>query len=340
MKLRWLWVICALLTVGAIGSAWWYFLRSQPPKQEILLSLPIACEVGENCFVQQYVDLDPGPGTRDYRCGGATYNGHKGTDFRVRTLADVARGVAVLASAPGEVTAIRDHEPDRLVKSDADRAAVRNKECGNGVVITHDEGWQTQYCHLREGSISVEKGAKVARGDRLGLVGYSGSAAFPHVHLSVRKDEKTVDPFRGTAGGPACGLGSAPLWTAQSLEAMDRPSSQLLDVGFYDGPVEVGAVEAGTPQGFLPQSASNALVSWGWAINLEKGDEVSAALIGPRGELARNAITLDRNKAQYMLFAGRKRPAGGWPAGRYQAVFTVVRDGVAVIESQVPANLR
>lgn len=315
-------------------------MNAAAPAGALELSPPIACELGENCFIQQYVDLDPGPEVRDYRCGGATYNGHKGTDFRVRTLADAARGVPVIASAPGEVTAFRDGEPDQLVKSDADRAAVRNKECGNGVLITHNQGWKTQYCHLREGSITVKKGAKVERGDRLGLVGYSGNAAFPHVHLSVRKGKETIDPFRGIAGGPACGLGTAPLWTAQSLEAMDRPASQLLGVGFYDRPVKVSAVEAGTAQGFMPLPSSNALVSWGWAINLEKGDDVIAVLVGPDGELARNATTLDRHKAQYLLFAGKKRPAGGWPAGRYHAAFTVVRNGVPVIKSDVPLDLR
>lgn len=304
------------------------------------LSLPISCKLGANCFVQQYVDLAPGPAAGDYSCGSATYDGHKGTDFRIKTLADVARGVPVIASAPGRVTALRDGTPDRLVKSKADRAAVKDKECGNGVVITHDDGWQTQYCHLREGSIGVKEGANVERGDQLGLVGYSGNAAFPHVHLSVRKGEKTVDPFRGTEGGPACGVGTAPLWTPPTLAQMAEPASQLLDIGFSDGPIKISDVEQGTAQGFMPLPSSRALVSWGWAINLKKGDEVVATLVSPAGELARNAVTLDRNKAQYLLFAGKKRPAGGWPAGNYHAVFSVLRNGKAVIKSEAPVDLR
>lgn len=304
------------------------------------LSLPISCKIGENCFIQQYVDLDPGPAAEDYSCGSATYDGHKGTDFRIKTLADVARGVPVIASAAGRVTALRDGTPDRLVKSKADKDAVKNKECGNGVVITHDDGWQTQYCHLREGSISVKEGTNVERGDRLGLVGYSGNAAFPHVHLSVRKGKKTIDPFRGTEGGPACGVGTAALWSPPTLAKMAAPASQLLDIGFSDGPVKLGDVEQGTAQGFMPLPSSKALVSWGWAINLRKGDEVVTTLVSPRGELARNSVTLDRNKAQYLLFAGKKRPAGGWPEGNYHAVFTVLRNGKAVIKSEAPVDLR
>lgn len=47
----------------------------------ITLSLPIACTPGTDCWVVNYVDLDPGPGRRDYRCGEMSYDGHKGTDI-------------------------------------------------------------------------------------------------------------------------------------------------------------------------------------------------------------------------------------------------------------------
>ena len=53
------------------------------PDGSLSLSLPIACKIGETCFVQNYVDVDPGPGVRDYMCGSATYQAHAGTDFRL-----------------------------------------------------------------------------------------------------------------------------------------------------------------------------------------------------------------------------------------------------------------
>jgi hypothetical protein len=70
------------------------------------LSLPIACTPGTDCFIQQYVDRDKGPGVRDYACGAETYDGHEGTDIRLRTTAEVAKGVGVLASAPGTVIGV------------------------------------------------------------------------------------------------------------------------------------------------------------------------------------------------------------------------------------------
>jgi murein DD-endopeptidase MepM/ murein hydrolase activator NlpD len=33
-----------------------------------------------------------------------------------------------------------------------------NREYGNGVVIRHIDGFETQYCHLAKGSITVKSG--------------------------------------------------------------------------------------------------------------------------------------------------------------------------------------
>ena len=79
------------------------------------LSLPLKCSLGKDCFIQQYTDIDPGPEARDYRCGSATYDGHKGTDFRVLSLEAAARGVPVLASAPGGSRACVTASQDRLI---------------------------------------------------------------------------------------------------------------------------------------------------------------------------------------------------------------------------------
>ena len=36
------------------------------------LAFPLACQIGRTCEVQHYVDRDPGPGVRDYKCGRRT----------------------------------------------------------------------------------------------------------------------------------------------------------------------------------------------------------------------------------------------------------------------------
>lgn len=297
------------------------------------LGLPIDCDIGKTCFVQQYVDLDPGPGVVDYMCGEASYDGHKGTDFRVPTTKDVGRGVPVIAAAPGTVRGKRDGMDDRLVRSDADRAAVEKRECGNGVVIDHGDGWETQYCHLRKGSVTVGTGAAVEKGQKLGEVGYSGQAAFAHVHLSVRHQGKVVDPFRGV-GIEACGLGPDPLWEASALDALNYAPTQIVGFGLAGGAVRIAEAETGALADFAPDRQSPALVGWGLAINLKTGDALKVSLAGPKGSLAENDMRMKKRRAVQLAFSGRKRPRGGWPPGTYLVEAKVERDGSVIAQAE------
>ena len=115
------------------------------------LALPAQCIIGKDCFIQQYPDMDAGPGASDPFCGSSTYDGHDGIDLRIPSMADVARGVAVVAMADGTVLRSRDGEPDHLVTSEADRVAVADKECGNGMIVDHGGGFEVQYCHYAKG---------------------------------------------------------------------------------------------------------------------------------------------------------------------------------------------
>ena len=38
------------------------------------LALPLDCTLGETCFIQNYVDNDPGAGAADFTCGTLTYD--------------------------------------------------------------------------------------------------------------------------------------------------------------------------------------------------------------------------------------------------------------------------
>lgn len=299
------------------------------------LGLPIVCPAGVKCMVQQYVDIDPGPGVRDYACGSATYDGHKGTDFRVLRLADVERGVDVVAVAPGRVVATRNSMPDTLVRTPEAREAVRNRECGNGLRIDHGGGWETQYCHLRRGSAVVTKGERVERGQKLGLVGYSGLAAFPHVHVGLKKDRQVIDPFTGRGVNATCGTdGATSYWDPSLADTLAYHAGKVIDLGFSPGPAKRTQVERGRFDDFAPKRDSKALVGWGWAINLKKDDRMRIRLTGPGGaRVAENSVSMDRNKAEYFVFSGKRRPKGGWPSGRYRVTVTVTRGGTELQEA-------
>ena len=60
------------------------------------------------------------------------------------------------------------------------------------IFIKHSGGWQTEYMHLD--SILVGYG-DVARGQVIGTMGNTGNSSGTHLHFTVRKDGKKVDPL-------------------------------------------------------------------------------------------------------------------------------------------------
>lgn len=307
-----------------------------PPR----LALPLACKPGVDCQVQNHMDRDPGPGARDFRCGGQTYEAHSGTDIRLTDHAARLRGVDVLAAAPGRVVRMRDGEPDISVKDPA-APPVAGRECGNAVVIDHGGGWETQSCHLARGSIRVKMGQEVAAGQPIARVGLSGNTEYPHLHLTVRQGARTVDPFLPD-GGAACAVRApgAGLWTPAAAAALAyRPGGAVLNAGFADGPVDNARIEAGGPP--RPGRTSPALVAYVRAINLQGGDRPVLTLTGPDGTvLARSeGSALDRNKADWTLYAGKRAPPGGWPPGLYRADYAVLRNGKSVLSRRFDLRL-
>ena len=105
--------LCACL----LGSA------SLAAAEPFSLDFPVDCTLGETCYIQQYVDHDPGPGARDFTCQGLSYDGHKGTDIALPTLAAMAQGVRVRAAAPG--IPIRCHFHDTRTPRRGGRPAAR-----------------------------------------------------------------------------------------------------------------------------------------------------------------------------------------------------------------------
>jgi murein DD-endopeptidase MepM/ murein hydrolase activator NlpD len=305
------------------------------PAAAFELGFPANCTIGETCFLQQGPDTDPASGAAtDSYCGGATYDGHDGTDIRVRSMADLG-SVDVVASVDGLVLGMRDGVPDKLIATEADRAAIQGIECGNGVLIDHGDGWQTQYCHMQSGSVAVGKGQSVARGDVLGRIGASGNVQFPHVHLTVRKDGVAIDPFTGRNIASGCDPGT-PLWAAD-VPPITGWDGTVLGLGMAGAPVDHASLTAqGLPA--PPTAQSQAFVGWVWLANLQEGDEVTIRLEAADGTLiAEDTQPIDRNKADYSAFAGKR----GAPApGTYRVKTVVIRDGVPAISAETEVEIQ
>ena len=305
----------------------------------IELGLPIDCEVGQTCLVQNYVDRDTSDHASDYQCGALTYDGHNGTDFRVPTLAMQRRGVDVLAVADGQVLRARDGVADMSIAA-PEAPSVAGQECGNGLVIAHADGWETQYCHLARGSLRVNPGDRVHAGEPIGHVGLSGKTEFPHVHLVVRLRGEVVDPFAFEAPDGSCGLGTV-LWKPSLRDSLAYRAPAVLNEGFAGGPVTMDQVDEGVGSDLrLPRDAP-ALVAFVRAIGLRRGEVQRLTIIGPDGESVVDQAEkpLDRDKAQVLLYVGRKRPLEGFKPGRYRADYVVTREGRIVLQRTFEVSL-
>jgi len=147
----------------------------------------------------------------DWNCGARTYdrpNGynHSGTDFFLWPFpwTKMFDGeVEVVAAAAGVI----------LSKDDGyfDGSCSFNDEPWNAVYVLHVDGTVAWYGHLKRDSTTGKGvGEPVEVGERLGLVGSSGSSTAPHLHFEVHDAlGQILDPFAGD-----CHSGSS-LWSAQ-----------------------------------------------------------------------------------------------------------------------------
>lgn len=302
----------------------------------LILGSPVDCILGDTCYIQQYMDRDPGTGVRDFRCRGLSYDGHKGTDFALPTLADMTAGVNVLAAADGKVRATRDGMPDTgYTKRTA--ASIKGKECGNAVVLRHLGDWETQYCHLKKGSVAVKSGQSVKAGDVLGQIGQSGRAQFPHLHLSVRKGDTQIDPFDPDGTVTCATPGDSTLWA-------NPPTYQpgaVIDLGIAYAIPEYTAVKAGTAAQTSLTTDAPALVVFGFTFGTLKNDVMRLSLTGPQGKIITKDHVLPRNHAQAFRAVGKKRPRrADWPAGRYTATVTLLRKGRQISQETTALKIR
>ncbi|MDR1317599.1 MAG: M23 family metallopeptidase [Spirochaetales bacterium] len=65
---------------------------------------------------------------------------------------------------------------------------------GRYIIVSHAGGYQSWYAHLRKPL--VEQGRSVSQGQLIGEMGNTGYSTGPHLHFSIFKDGKAVDPIK------------------------------------------------------------------------------------------------------------------------------------------------
>jgi len=143
-------------------------------------------------------------------------------------------GTPVSASGDGVVRGMHDGMPDNRKGAPPpfdQTALMKNLRLflGNHVLIDHGNGEYSLYAHLKQGSVAVKPGQRVARGERIGAMGMSGDAFLVHLHYQLQS-------------GPDFEEGLPAYFEGMRVRTGDGWSAA------FDGPVDSGmVVEAVAP---------------------------------------------------------------------------------------------
>lgn len=333
--------LTALTAIFIVGTA---PASAQSLPQSPHFKLPIDCTLGTDCWIVNYVDTDPSDQARDFTCAVRSYDGHKGVDFGLRSLAEMKAGVDVLAPLAGTVLRIRDGEDDSTkTESDLDAIKESQKECGNGILIDHSAagfpGLRSMYCHLKNGSITVAAKDVVTAGQKIAQVGQSGYSEFPHLHFGVIWEEAVMDPFTGLDNTKGCGQMATNMW--DSAAAIQYQTAAIYDFGFENKIPDFEALKSGAEKPETLSSASNAFIFWAGFYGVQQGDEIHLVVTNEKGETALERTTIqDENRARQFYYTGRKIKDGVLPAGHYTGIATLKREGQAPLTRQTTITVR
>ncbi|MCE9612803.1 MAG: M23 family metallopeptidase [Lentisphaerae bacterium] len=228
---------------------------------------PLGGNVGEDVFLVNTTDRDPGGGVRDPFCGTRSYDGHSGLDTDYITFAFQDGGVPVFAALDGTVIACHDGE--------FDRNTTWANQPANYVILDHGGGHQSWYWHLRKDSVAVSTGEVVRAGHQLGLMGSSGISTGPHLHFETRVNGQAVEPFVGD-----CRTGQS-LWVHQDpLDATPYLRDFTLTTNSLSG---WGGPPTDTTHDGMLLSGTRTLYFWISLMNMTPGLTYSFRVLRPSG---------------------------------------------------------
>ncbi|AEH36279.1 M23 family metallopeptidase [Halopiger xanaduensis] len=94
-------------------------------------------------------------------------------------------GEPILAPADGVVVSTRNDHRD-YHRTNGWMDPLQRSILGNHVVIDHENGEYSVLAHLQQGSVAVEPGERVERGQQIARCGNSGNTTEPHLHFHLQ----------------------------------------------------------------------------------------------------------------------------------------------------------
>ncbi len=325
-----------LITTGALFIALFTISGKASAAQNPDFIFPLACTLGTDCWTVNYVDTNPGNNVaEDFTCAKRTYDGHKGTDFAVRSLSEMEAGVDILAAKGGTITRLRDGESDTIkTAKEINAIKLARKECGNAVLIDHGNGLQTLYCHMKKESLSVKINDEVKAGQKIGQVGHSGITEFPHLHFGVVWEDGIIDPYTGALNTDGCAKPQESLWAPG--QPLKYEPVAIYDSGFYNKVPDFEAIKRGE---ILPEAINanaNAFVFWSAFYGVITNDEITLTILDPNKEIyTTRKYVQEKSRARQFYYTGRKLSARK-PLinGTYTGIITLKREGQDPVTSR------
>jgi len=148
-------------------------------------------------------------------------------------------GEPVLAVADAAVVTAIDQYPDQI--PNAPTGVALEKPEGNSIILDLGDGRYALYAHLKPGSVAVQTGDRVQRGQIIGALGNSGNSMGPHLHFHVMDS-----PSGLVADGLPYGFARF------ELTGQTPPVAELLVLDQDQEPVPVDTQGAGPRHDALP----------------------------------------------------------------------------------------
>lgn len=301
-------------------------------QQAFQLQFPVKCTINKDCWIINYVDDDSTANWHDYKGGKQAYDGHTGTDIAIKNISQMNKGIDVVAAASGFVLTTRDGVQDKNALAQ-DTNQLQNIGCGNRVAIKHTNGWITDYCHMKNGSIRVKKGDFVNAGQTIGQIGLSGLTEFPHLHINVQQNNRFFDPFTGSERYSHGYLN--PLWTPWVLNQLTYKPLIIYNVGVSNEIPSLLNIRSEKYRNNQISSNSDMIIIWLDAFHIEKGDLINVLVKNSNGTsfLTENVVVSSPN-AKKLMYVGRKKPVNGFVKGTYNVQISFKRPGMNIDDNK------
>lgn len=302
-----------------------------PLKKDLRLQFPVNCTLGEDCFILFYPDAYNTSRQADHKCGLRTFDQNQATVITSHSIQQMLNGIAVLAAADGKVTKVRKDSE----LSDDDNQYIKNssENCGNQVVISHGQGWETHYCFLKPDSILVSEKQLIQQGEQIaemGSVGYTQS--LPNLYFYVYHNNKTVDPFVGPMSYYACNTVQKPLWDTM----IPYQSINVIGAGVDDRPINRDYItEFGGMHKNRINSTSKNFGFWIFVAGLLDGDEEIFEVYEPGGNLEHNYQGVIKNFKGFHYYINAiefDKPAKGFKKGTWKLRYLALRKSKPILK--------